>query len=299
MAPIKLMRGTVLGRRTITPGMVRVTLGGAGLKPFRTTGVGDEYIRFFFPDPASGELVLPDIDEKGFWKWPQGQKPAHCECYTVRAVRDVDGTPQIDVDFVIHQHGRASQWAQTAAVGEQIALRAPHAIYNAPADTDWWLFACDATGLPALGRLLETLPAGSEARAIVEVPDASHQQTLGTRANLTLVYLHGSGNGLAPSRLEAALRGIAIPGGRSPYVWIAAESRSVRPIRKYLRHELGFHASRYSITGYWTDRLADWERGWASLDPAIKQQIDALWRSGRDGEEIADEVEATMEKFGL
>jgi len=299
MAPIKLMRGTVLGRRSITPGMVRITLGGEGLRDFRTTGVGDEYIRFFFPDPASGELVLPEVDEKGFWTWPAGKKPSHSGSYTVRAVRDADGTPQVDVDFVLHPHGRASRWAEAAAPGQQIALRAPHAIYIAPADTDWWLFACDATGLPALGRLLETLPAGSEARAIVEVPDASHQQTLDTRANLTLVYLHGSGNGLAPSRLEAVMRGIAIPEGRSPYVWVAAESKSVRPIRRYLRHDFGFHVSRYSITGYWTDKLADWERGWASLDPAIKQQIDALWRSGRDGEEIADEVEATMEKFGL
>ena len=298
MAQIKLMTGTVLARRNVTPGMVRVTLGGEGLAGFKTTGVGDEYIRFFFPNPETGELVLPDVDEKGFWKWPDGKKPAHCECYTIRAVREGD-TPEIDVDFVVHEHGHASEWAQAATPGQTVALREPYGIYEAPTNVDWQLFVCDATGLPALGRLLENLPAGTEARAIVEIPDASHEQAFETRADLKLVYLHGTGNGIAPSRLEAAVRGVAVPQGRIPYVWVAAESKAVRPLRKYLRHELGWHASAYSVTGYWTDKLAEWEHRWDTLDPAIKQQIDALWRSGRDGEEVADEVEATMEKFGL
>lgn len=299
MPAIKLMTGTVLQRRQVTPGMVRVTLGGDGLTAFTSTGVGDEYIRLFFPDPETGELVLPDVDAKGFWKWPEGKKPAHCECYTVRAVRQGAAGPEIDLDFVVHEGGRASEWALQAAPGQEIALREPYGIYEAPADTDWQLFVCDATGLPALGRLLESLPTGTEARAIVEIADASHEQQFETRASLKLVYLHGAGNGIAPSRLEEAVRGVAVPEGRTPYVWVAAEAKSVRPIRKYLRHELGWPASRYSVTGYWTDRLSEWKQRWEALDPAIKQQIDALWRSDRDGEEIADEVEATMEKFGL
>jgi NADPH-dependent ferric siderophore reductase len=299
MPQIKLMTATVLGRRNVTPGMVRVTLGGDGLRNFVSTGVGDEYVRFFFPDPASGELVLPDVEEKGFWKWPEGKKPAHCECYTIRAVRAATGGVEIDVDFVIHEHGRASEWAQRAEPGQTIALREPYGIYEAPANADWQLFVCDATGLPALGRLLANLPAGTEARAIVEVPEASHEQRFETQAALKLVYLYGSGNGIAPSRLEAAVRAVAVPEGRTPYVWVAAEAKSVRPIRKYLRHELGWHASRYSVTGYWTDKLSEWEQRWEALDPVVKQQIDALLRSDRDGEEIADEVEATMEKFGL
>ncbi len=299
MAQIKLMTGTVLARRAVTPGMVRVTLGGAGLSDFRSTGVGDEYVRFFFPDPDTGELVLPDVDAQGFWKWPEGRKPAHCECYTIRYARSTAEAVEIDVDFVVHEHGRASEWAQQAEPGETIALRGPTGLYEAPADADWQLFVADATGLPALGRLLENLPAGTEARAIVEIPDAGHEQHFATQADLKLVYLHGSGNGLAPSRLEAAVRGVAVPDGRVPYVWVAAESKTVRPIRKYLRHELGWPATRYSVTGYWTDKLSEWEQRWAALDPEVKKQIDDLWRSGRDGQEVADEVEATMERFGL
>ncbi|MDC9824890.1 siderophore-interacting protein [Devosia sp. ZB163] len=295
MAPLRLIKGTVLNRQMVTPGMVRVTLGGDDIKALKTTGVGDEYVRLFFPDPETGELVLPDVDEKGFWKYPEGKKPAHCECYTIRYFRD----GEIDLDFVVHEHGRASEWAQAAEPGDEIVIREPYGIYEAPADADWQLFVCDATGLPALGRLLEGLGENVEARVIVEVPDASHEQAFESKANLKLVWLHGAGNGIAPSQLEAAVRGITFPADRSVYVWVASEAKAVRPIRKYLRHELKWPATRYSITGYWTDKLTEWEKGWEALDPTIKKRIDDLWRSDRDPQDVRDEVEAVMEKFGL
>ena len=90
-----------------------------------------------------------------------------------------------------------------------------------------------------------------------------------------------------------------LPTDREVYVWVASEAKAVRPIRKYLRHELKWPATRYSITGYWTDRLAEWERNWAALDETVKKQIDDLWRSGRDAQDVRDDVEAVMEKFGL
>jgi hypothetical protein len=31
----------------------------------------------------------------------------------------------------------------------------------------------------------------------------------------------------------------------------------------------------------------------------VKKQIDDLWRSGRDAQEVRDDVEAVMERFGL
>ena len=295
MAPLKLFTGTVLARRMVTPGMVRVTLGGEGLREMATTGIGDEYVRLFFPDLKTGELVLPEVNEKGQWKYPEGRKPAHCECYTIRYFRD----GEIDLDFVVHEHGRASEWAQAAVPGDTIAVRHPYGIYEAPAETRWVLFVCDATGLPALGRLLEGLGPEVEARAIVEVPDASHEQQFESKAKLKLVWLHGSGNGIAPSRLEEAVRTVNFPTDRPTYVWVAAESKGVRPIRRYMRHELGWGPTKYSVTGYWTDKVEEWNAGWEALDPKLRRQIDDLWVSGREHEDVADEVEAMMEKFGL
>jgi NADPH-dependent ferric siderophore reductase len=294
-SPLKLLTATVLGRRPVTAGMVRVTIGGEGLRDMVSTGVGDEYVRLFFPDPETGELVTPEVDERGFWRYPEGKKPAHCECYTIRAVRP----GEFDLDFVVHENGRASEWAQAANPGDTIVIREPYGIYEAPADADWHLFVCDATGLPALGRLLEGLPAGVEGRAIVEVPDASHEQALTSPAALKIVWLHGAGNGISQSRMPEAVRGVTFPSGRKPYAWIAGEVKAVRAIRKFLRHELQWEAAHYSVTGYWTEKAAEWEAGWAALDPTIKQRLDEMWVSDRDREEVADEYDATLEKFGL
>jgi NADPH-dependent ferric siderophore reductase len=43
---------TVIRREMPSPGMVRLIFGGEGLRQFRSTGIGDEYLRLFFPDPA-------------------------------------------------------------------------------------------------------------------------------------------------------------------------------------------------------------------------------------------------------
>ena len=295
LAPLRFLTGIVLRRQHLTPGMVRVTLGGPDIASIVSTGVGDEYVRLFLPDPDSGELVLPEVDDKGRWRYPEGKVPAHTCCYTIRAHR----AGEIDLDFVIHEGGRASAWALQARKGESIVLREPHPIYEAPADARRVVFLCDATGLPALARLLETLPAGVEAHAVVELPHSSHRLPLASRATLRLVWLHGSGNGVGPSRLPQALERAQLPQDGGAYVWVACEARAARQMRRHLRHDRGLPGRAYSVTGYWTDRQAEWEAGWRALDPGVRKLVDDLWVSGRDSEEIADEVDALMEQHGL
>ncbi|MCW5713083.1 MAG: siderophore-interacting protein [Bauldia sp.] len=276
--------------------MIRVTFGGPGLSGFASTGVGDEYVRLFFPDPETGEVVLPIVDGRGFWSWPEGRKPAHTEPYTVRRFDGERG--EIDIDFVVHEGGRASEWAQRARPGDGLVINQPHGLYEAPDDIEWVLFACDATGIPALGRLLEDLPASVEARAIVEIADPAHELTLMSPARLDVTWLHGSGNGIAPSRLPEAVGAMKLP-ARPGYVWIAAEQKAARPLRRRMRHELKLPGDRYSVTAYWTDHLAEWQAGWSALDPAIKARIEAAWASDRDRDDVADEVDAILDTAGL
>src|SRR5690606_36360764 len=125
-----------------------------------------------------------------------------------------------------------------------------------------------------LGRLLENLPANIEARAIVEVAEATHELALTSPARLEVTWLHGSGNGGAPSRLPEAVAAMQLP-GRPGYVWIAAEQKAARPLRRRMRHALKLPGDRYSVTSYWTDHLAEWQAGWRALDPTIKARIEA------------------------
>ena len=287
---------TVMARQDLSPGMLRLTFGGPGLADWKTTGIGDEYLRLFFPNEETGKLHLPEISEDGRWTYPDGHEVIRCSTYTIR--RHDAAAGQVDIDFVIHKGGLASEWAQRAQVGEVITINNPRGLYTPPADTAWQLLVADATGLPALSRLLEQTPAHVETRVFVEVAEASHELPLPRHPKATVTWLHGSGNGVAPSRLEDVVRAVPMP--KAPgYLWVAGEQKTVRAIRKYARKELGLPSERYELVAYWIHDGEEWDAKWKALDPALKAEIDAAWASGRDREEVRDEYEATLEKYGL
>src|SRR5690606_8675512 len=146
----------VLARTYLTPGMLRLTFGGEGLRAFPVTGVPDEYLRLFFPHPETGRLHLPHIDENGRWTYPDGQDKIRCSTYTVRDFRKAgDGVVEMDIDFVVHEGGAASEWAQRVEPGAAITINRPRGLYTPPADMAWQVLVADATGLPALARILE------------------------------------------------------------------------------------------------------------------------------------------------
>lgn len=92
----------------------------------------------------------------------------------------------------------------------------------------------------------------------------------------------------------------AVPLPATPgYVWVAGEQKVVRSIRKFVRGELKLPAERYELVGYWIHDGEEWEAKWEALPVDIKAAIDAGWNSDRDPEDVRDEYEATLEKFGL
>lgn len=295
MTPI-FHQATLLSREHLTPGMIRLTFGGPGLAKFRSTGIGDEYLRLFFPNEKTGRLHLPHITEDGRWTYPDGQAAIRCSTYTVRRYRPDAG--ELDIDFVVHAGGLASEWALRAQPGDCITLNNPHGLYRPPADTAWQLLVADATGLPALSRLLEQTPRHVQSRVFIEVARIEDEQALPAHPGATVTWLHRSGNGVAPSRMEEVVRAVPLP--QTPgYIWAAGEQKVVRAIRKFVRRELQYPAERYELVGYWIANGEDWDARWEALDPAVRARIDAAWDSGRDREEVRDEYEATLEKFGL
>lgn len=289
----RFFRPEVLRRQMLTPGMVRVTLGGEGLRGFQSAGIGDEYLRLFFPDTRTGELALPMIDENGRWSYPEGPSKVTCSTYTVR--RFDPEANEIDIDFVVHEGGMASEWAQRAAPGDRITINSPRGLYRLPEEAQWQLLVADATGLPALARLLEQ-GVRVPTRVFVEVADASHRQALPVSKLIDLTWLEG-GNGVAPSGLEAVVRRVPRPGSPG-YIWVAAEQKVVRAIRKFVRQELKYGPAQYELVGYWVAEH-DWDARWDALDPSVRNAIEAAWASDRDREEVRDEVDATFERLGL
>lgn len=61
---LKLRLLTVKKRRELGPDMVRITLEGSDLEGFYTPGF-DDHVKLIFPDPATKELRLPQMGDRG------------------------------------------------------------------------------------------------------------------------------------------------------------------------------------------------------------------------------------------
>lgn len=282
--------------RQLGPGMIRVGLGGPDLADYPTTGVGDEYVRVFFPDAPGERVRMPFVTERG-WDFPAGVEPAEMRTYTIRAHRP----GRIEIDFVVHPGGIAAEWALAARPGAEIALNQPTELYARPERASAQVLIADEPALPAALRIAELTAAELPTRIICEIRAAGHELTAELPAGVAVDYtwLRGSGNGVRPSQLPEVLDRLALPDDGSTYVWVAGETRVTRSVRRHLRHGLGLPAASYRVVGYWTDRAEEWSAGYAALEPAVRDRIDALYASDLDVDVMIDEVDQILSGAGL
>ncbi|MEI5676249.1 MULTISPECIES: siderophore-interacting protein [unclassified Nocardioides] len=292
--PHRIHRAEVLSVTDLVPGLRRFVFGGEGLADFETTGVGDEYLRIFLPDEPTGEPRMPFAVGRG-WDWPEGVEPSPLRTYTVRAW-DAE-RHELTVDVVLHDGGLAAEWARTAAVGAVVAVNSPNGMYDAPADLEWQVLVTDLTGLPAATRILQQTDPRVRSRLIVEAPSAAQRFGDEIPSAVDVQWVTG-GNGVAPSRIEQLVRGLEQPEGVG-YLWVVGESRVLRNVRKHVRHELGRPASSYKIVAYWTENAEEWNARWAALDPTVRKELEDMWDTERDEEEIEDEYFARLTELGL
>lgn len=220
---------------------------------------GDDALGIYFPAP--GETGPPAMNDES-----EGRN------YTVR--RRGPGPGQITCDFVLHQRGLASDWVRRAQPGQQVVLDHARSWYRPDPASRWQLLVADLSGLPALARILEELPAGADATVIVEVSDPADLAYLPVLPDVAVVATVGTGNGHAPSRLTELVREHSHPAGRG-YCWFAGEAQSTREVRKYLRSEYGWVPDQYDIVGYWR---FDSERGTASMRRSARK-----WKPSTSG----------------
>lgn len=240
---------TVLRRQRLTPGMMRLTFSGAGLARFRSTGIADEYVRLFFPDPETGKLVLPEIDADGRWSFPEERHRIRYSTYTVR--RFDEARRELDIDLVVHAGGRASDWACAARPGDRIVINNPRGLYKPPADLRWQILIADATGLPAIARILEDCPGHVESRVFIEVPDEADMQPLAAHPRAEVTWLHRDARRAGHSPLLDIL-GSTPPDAEGGYLWAAAEKSVVRTLRSQAQELPCFGGDRQKLVSYWS-----------------------------------------------
>jgi NADPH-dependent ferric siderophore reductase len=255
--PVTLREVEVLRVVDLTPGMRRVTLGGAQLRAFTSTngfaqpafdssGFDDD-IRLVFCYPGRTEPVLPVQKERGV-ELPRNPRPLS-KVYTVRRWDPEAG--ELDVDFVKHGIGVGATWAYRARPGDRIHLYGPSVSRALPHDADWLLVAGDDTAIPAIARLLEELPDNARAQVFVEVAEDSHRLELRLPPHVEVTWLvRGGADAGTTTLLRDAVRNSGWWDGR-PFAWLAGEHTAVRDLRRHLVEDRGVPKEDIEFTGYW------------------------------------------------
>lgn len=243
----------VVGLRHLSTHMMRVTLGGDGIAALRNAGP-DASIKLFFPLVGQQRPTVPAADGDNTLSWyrtylamPDDVRPP-MRTYTIRAHRPESA--QIDVDFALHaEAGPATRWVQAARPGDEVAFLAPHGLYSVPTEAAWQLLIGDESALPAIASIVESLPAGAQARAFVEVDGPADELPMNTPGTLETTWVHRGG---APhgDRLLDAVRAARLPAG-SPYAWVAGEAGLVKFARRHLVRDREVPKRMITFTGYW------------------------------------------------
>jgi NADPH-dependent ferric siderophore reductase len=259
--------GEVLRVEQLTPHMVRVVVGGAGLAGLRAGDYTDHYVKVLFP-PAGVTYPEPFDVATIRETMPRETWPV-VRTYTIRKWLPEAG--EMWIDFVVHgDAGIAGPWAARAKPGDPFRFNGPGGGYTPDPSAGWHLLAGDESALPAISAALEAMPADAKVKAFIEVTDEAEEQKLETRANAEITWLY---RGSAPTGtlLIEEVRGLEFP---SPdvHVFVHGEATFVKDLRGHFRLDRALPMSQMSISGYWRRGMN--EDGWQSTKREWNQRIE-------------------------
>ena len=252
------MHGRVVRTERLTPGMVRVVLGGGDLEQVVMPEATDAYVNVAFrPAAASYDEVFDPVQVRETAppeEWPARRR------YTVRSWDA--GVRELVLDFVVHaDEGVASRWALRAEPGDVLVFTGPSGGYRPGPDSDWHLMVGDESALPAIAASLEALSPGERAvvRMVCDGPD--HEVALASPADLDLQWLHRQGDERDASLLLAAVEAIDFGDGR-PFGFVHGEADETRAVRRHLLQGRGLTRQDLSCSPYWHRTMTDeaWRR---------------------------------------
>lgn len=233
----------VVDVRQLTPRLLNVTFTGPVLDGFEIAAP-TQHVKLLFPAPGRDAPPLPESGPDGL-RFPDDQPRPVMRTFTPR--RFDRQTDRLEVEFVLHDDGPATAWARQATLGARISVAGPGGRLSLALEPGHYIVAGDESAVPAIGTLLEALPASASADVFVEVDGAADEFELHSAADVSITWRHRP-SGAFGQELAAAVTGADLTGAAG--IWIACEAGAVRRIRTLLNERL-VDPSILVTRGYW------------------------------------------------
>jgi NADPH-dependent ferric siderophore reductase len=263
------MHAAVITTEWLTPGLVRVVLGGGGLDGFTVPEDTDAYINVAIAPPgAPYDTVFSPAEIRD--QHAKEHQPRRRR-YTVRTWDPAQ--QRLTVDFVVHgDQGVAGPWASSAQPGDVLVFEGPGGGYRPDPTADWHLLVGDESALPAIAASLEAVPHGATAVVRLVCDGPEHELPLSCPGDLDLQWLHRSGDPADASLLVDSVRALDFPAGRV-HAFVHGEADEIRAIRKHLLVERGVPRQQMSCSPYWRRTMND--ESWRQVKRQFVAEMDA------------------------
>ncbi|RJE84966.1 siderophore-interacting protein [Paracoccus onubensis] len=241
----RLMR--VISAGNLTPHMRRIRLSGEGLDRF--AAFGNMHVRLLLPSDAVPAPVWPVAGTDGLACWPDPDRRPLPRVYTIRRMDAAAGW--VDIDMLMHDSdGPGASWARNAQPGEPVGMIGP---LGRPLNSDaqHFIMGADEAGLPALARLLETLPPAVTGTAFIEITSANECQPIDNRTGIRVEWLLRDPNSAPGEKLAGRIMTEGWPDRADSFGWFAAEAGPALTIRHFWRSELGLGRNQTLAAAYW------------------------------------------------
>lgn len=229
----------------LTPRLVSVRVGGDALEGFRIEAP-TSHIKVFLPAPGEDAPGLPEFGPDGP-VWPGDAPRPVVRTYTPRRFDDASRT--LEVQFILHGEGAASEWAERAAAGDQLAIGGPGGRFSLEPPAGRWWIAGDESAIPAVATLLEALPATAFAEVHLEVAGPDDEIELSGPARTAITWHHRRAPDAWGAELYEAARGASLADGTR--IWVACEAAAMRQIRRHFTRDRGLPPGSLVTRGYW------------------------------------------------
>ncbi|WP_353145262.1 siderophore-interacting protein [Chryseobacterium sp.] len=237
----------VTRKEYITDHFIRVYLYSPEVQLFKGTTVGDNN-KIAVPPAGLNEIHFPTLDENHQWVYPPKELAPAIRTYTHRGI-DLEKNELI-IDFVDHgDGGPASKWVREAEADSKLGVMMRLDGKELYPEANWYLLVGDATAIPVISAILETLPATAKGVCIIEVHGKEDEQQLKTQADIEFKWLYNSQPQIS-SGIADIVRNIEIP-ETAKFGYIACEFSSVKEIRTYLRKEKNWTSQELYAYSYW------------------------------------------------